>query len=410
MQLEQIHIEDLKEYARNARTHSEEQVQQIARSITEYGFTNPVLIDENNEIIAGHGRTAAARILGLEQVPAIRLTGLSEVQKKSLRISDNQLALNAGWDDEMLRIELEEIQAQDFDLSLVGFSLEELDEILNPPIPTDEVESEDGEVVEPPAEPVTRQGDIWFLGEHRLLCGDSTQIESLAVLLGSEQADMYLTDPPYNVDYTGGTKEQLTIQNDSMPDGEFRRFLFDAFSAADHSLRPGGSFYIWHADSEGYNFRGACRDVGWNVRQCLIWAKNTIVMGRQDYQWRHEPCLYGWKDGAAHSWHSDRKQTTVLEFNKPLRNGEHPTMKPVDLFSYLIGNSTRQGDIVLDTFAGSGATVIACENLDRKARVIELDPAYCDVIIQRWQDLTGLDAVRSDGKTFLECQNNHIIR
>lgn len=410
MQLEYIQIDDLKEYARNARTHSDEQVQQIARSITEYGFTNPVLIDENNEIIAGHGRTAAARILGLEEVPAIRLTGLSEVQKKSLRISDNQLALNAGWDDEMLRIELEEIQAQYFDLSLVGFSLEELDEILNPPISTDEVESEDGEFVEPPSEPVTRQGDLWFLGEHRLLCGDSTQIESLAVLLGSEQADMYLTDPPYNVDYTGGTKEQLTIQNDSMPDGEFRRFLFDAFSAADHSLRPGGSFYIWHADSEGYNFRGACRDVGWNVRQCLIWAKNTMVMGRQDYQWRHEPCLYGWKDGAAHSWHSDRKQTTVLEFNKPLRNGEHPTMKPVDLFSYLIGNSTRQGDIVLDTFAGSGTTVISCENLDRKARVIELDPAYCDVIIQRWQDLTGLDAVRSDGKTFLECQNNHIIR
>lgn len=410
MQLEQIPIEELKEYARNARTHSDEQVQQIARSITEYGFTNPVLIDEDNEIIAGHGRTAAARILGLEQVPAIRLTGLSEAQKKSLRIADNQLALNAGWDDELLRIELEEIQALDFDLGLVGFSIEELDEILNPPTSTDEVDSEDGEVTEPPEDPVTRQGDLWFLGEHRLLCGDSTQIEAHAVLLGSDKADMYLTDPPYNVDYTGGTKEQLTIQNDSMPDGEFRRFLFDAFSAADHSLRPGGSFYVWHADSEGYNFRGACRDVGWVVRQCLIWAKNTMVMGRQDYQWRHEPCLYGWKDGASHSWHSDRKQTTVLEFKKPLRNGEHPTMKPVDLFAYLIGNSTRKGDIVLDTFAGSGTTVIACENLDRKARVIELDPAYCDVIVQRWQDLTGLDAVRSDGKTFLECQNNHIIR
>lgn len=400
MQLEEIRLDDLIAYARNARTHSEEQVQQIARSITEYGFTNPVLIDENNEIIAGHGRTAAARLLGMETVPAIRLDGLSEVQKKALRIADNQLALNAGWDDEMLRFELEEIQALDFDMDLIGFSLDELDDILNPPTDTNEMECEDGEVVEPPKEPVTRPGDLWLMGEHRLLCGDSTNPETFEILLEGEQADLYLTDPPYNVAYEGGTKEKLTIQNDSMEDGAFRQFLEDAFAGADTVLKPGGSFYIWHADSEGYNFRGACREVGWPVRQCLIWAKNAMVMGRQDYQWRHEPCLYGWKEGAAHSWYSDRSQTTVLEFNKPLRNGEHPTMKPVELFAYLIDNSSRPGEIVLDSFAGSGTTVVACENLGRRAYVVELDPAYCDVIVQRWQEMTGERATRSDGTFF----------
>ncbi len=209
-----------------------------------------------------------------------------------------------------------------------------------------------------------------------------------------------LTDPPYNVAYTGKTKDALMIENDRLEDSNFREFLRKAFKAADMVTQPGAAFYIWHADSEGFNFRGACRDVGWTVRECLIWAKNTMVLGRQDYQWKHEPCLYGWKEGAAHNWYSDRRQTTVLEFDKPSRNAEHPTMKPVELFAYLVRNSTKEGDIVLDSFGGSGTTIIACENLKRRACVMELSPAYCDVIIRRWQDVTGLKAVREDGVEF----------
>lgn len=215
---------------------------------------------------------------------------------------------------------------------------------------------------------------------------------------GGVLADLWLTDPPYNVAYQGKTKDALTIQNDEMDDESFRRFLVSAYSAADSVLKEGATFYIWHADSEGFNFRGACRDVGWKVRECLIWSKNTFVLGRQDYQWQHEPCLYGWKDGAAHNWYSDRSQTTILEFDRPNRNAEHPTMKPVGLFQYLIGNSTKRGDIVLDSFGGSGTTLIACEHSGRSARIIELDPCYCDVIIERWQNLTGQRAVRESDK------------
>ena len=215
---------------------------------------------------------------------------------------------------------------------------------------------------------------------------------------GGVLADLWLTDPPYNVAYQGKTKDALTIQHDEMDDESFRRFLVSAYGAADSVLKEGAAFYIWHADSEGFNFRGACRDVGWKVRECLIWSKNTFVLGRQDYQWQHEPCLYGWKDGAAHSWYSDRSQTTILEFDRPNRNAEHPTMKPVGLFQYLIGNSTKPGDIVLDSFGGSGTTLIACEQTGRSARIIELDPCYCDVIIERWQNLTGQRAVRESDK------------
>jgi site-specific DNA-methyltransferase (adenine-specific) len=220
--------------------------------------------------------------------------------------------------------------------------------------------------------------------------------------MGGGRVNLYLTDPPYNVAYTGKTADALTIQNDKMDDESFRTFLHKAFKAADMVLLPGGVFYVWHADLEGFNFRGACRDVGWTVRECLIWSKNSMVLGRQDYQWKHEPCLYGWKEGAAHAWYSDRSQTTVLEFDKPVRNAAHPTMKPVDLFAYLIQNSSKEGDIVLDSFGGSGTTIIACEGLKRQACVMELDPAYCDVIIRRWQDATGQKAVREDGKTFDE--------
>lgn len=366
------------------------------QSIQEFGFTNPVLIDENNVLIAGHGRTCAARTMGMTEVPAIRLTGLSETQRKALRIADNQLALNAGWDEELLKIELSELQDVDFDLDLLGFDMSELDDLLQGL--GLEPESEQYREVEEDEPPTTnvmtrcKRGDIWQLGKHRLMCGDSTSVADVKRLMNGQLADMFLTDPPYNVDYEGGTG--LKIQNDNMEDAQFRQFLIDAFGAADSVMKQGAVFYIWHADSEGYNFRGACHNVGWRVRQCLIWNKNSLVLGRQDYQWKHEPCLYGWKDGTAHLWNSDRKQTTVIDYDKPTRNADHPTMKPVGLFDYQIQNSTNVNDIVLDLFAGSGTTMAACEQNGRTAYMMELDEHYCDVIIQRWEDLTGNTAKR----------------
>jgi site-specific DNA-methyltransferase (adenine-specific) len=393
LRVEHLAISKLKEYSRNTRTHSAEQIAQVAASIKEFGFTNPVLIDENNEIIAGHGRTAAARSLGMDTVPVIRLKGLTETQIRALRIADNKLALNAGWDYDLLSQELTEIKLDDFNLDIIGFSLEELDEILNADIGTEETERDPEEDIppEPPAEPITKPGDIWQLGEHYLICGDSTNPDTVKALMQGEQANLWLTDPPYNVDYEG--QSGMKIQNDSMQDLAFRDFLRKAYKASVDVLAPGGAFYIWHADSEGFNFRGAARDVGLQVRQCLIWNKSSLVLGRQDYQWKHEPCLYGWKDGAAHNWYNDRSQTTVLDFDKPKSNNLHPTMKPVALFEYLIENSTAPGDIVLDTFGGSGTTLIACENLGRRCYMCELDPIYASVIIQRYEEHTGDKAV-----------------
>jgi site-specific DNA-methyltransferase (adenine-specific) len=393
LRVEHLAISKLKEYNRNTRTHSAEQIAQVAASIKEFGFTNPVLIDENNEIIAGHGRTAAARSLGMDTVPVIRLKGLTETQIRALRIADNKLALNAGWDYDLLNQELTDIKLDDFNLDIIGFSLEELDEILNADIGAEEEERDPGEDIppEPPAEPITQPGDIWQLGKHYLICGDSTDPDTVKSLMQGEQANLWLTDPPYNVDYEG--QSGMKIQNDSMQDLAFRDFLRKAYKASVDVLAPGGAFYIWHADSEGFNFRGAARDVGLQVRQCLIWNKSSLVLGRQDYQWKHEPCLYGWKDGAAHNWYNDRSQTTVLDFDKPKSNNLHPTMKPVALFEYLIENSTAPGDIVLDTFGGSGTTLIACENLGRRCYMCELDPIYASVIIQRYEEHTGDKAV-----------------
>jgi site-specific DNA-methyltransferase (adenine-specific) len=274
---------------------------------------------------------------------------------------------------------------------------------------TTEGETDPDEVSDPPVDPVTVLGDVWVMGKHRLLCGDSTSIDDLHKLCGEQDVDMWLTDPPYNVAIQGGNHADpnrtngLKIQNDQMSDGDFRQFLVDAYTAADAVMKQGAVFYIWHADSEGYNFRGAAQDAGWKVRQCLIWKKSSIVMGRQDYHWKHEPCLYGWKEGAGHLWATDRKQTTILEFDRPSRNGEHPTMKPVALFEYQMLNNTKGGDIVLDSFGGSGTTMIAAEKNGRVARLMELDPKYCDVIVTRWQDFTGKQAIHeASGKTFDE--------
>ncbi|MFC0178990.1 site-specific DNA-methyltransferase [Thorsellia kenyensis] len=397
--IKKININELMPYAKNSRTHSEEQIKQIAKSIEEFGFTNPILTDGQNGIIAGHGRVLAAKQLGITEVPVIELSHLSDEQKRAYIIADNQLALKAGWDHDLLKAELLDLKLMNFDISLIGFSDDELGLLLF----EDELETA-GEDTEPESIQetyVSERGDVWIMGPHRLMCGDSTSLDDMASLMNNELADLWLTAPPYNVAYEGGTPEALTIMNDSMSDSDFRQFLVDCYTAADSAMKPGSSFYIWHADSEGYNFRGSAVDIGWKVRQCLIWNKNSMVMGRQDYHWKHEPCLYGWKEGASHNWYSDRKQTTVIEFDKPLRNGEHPTMKPVGLFEYQINNSSKKGDIILDSFGGSGTTLIACENLKRKARLMELDERYCDVIVKRWQTHKGKQAVlESSSKTY----------
>jgi len=394
IKIAQVSVQSLIPYARNSRKHSDEQVAQIAASIKEFGWTNPILVDGENGIIAGHGRLAAARKLGLEEVPVIELAHLTEIQKRALIIADNKLALNADWDNEMLALELEELQLEGFDLALTGFDEDELNKLM--PVEVEGLTDEDA-VPDVPEEPITKPGDIYLLGKHRLMCGDSCSTNDMEKLCDGQLVDIWLTDPPYNVAYEGGTKEKLTIKNDSMADDQFRQFLRDAYVTADLVMKPGAVFYIWHADSEGYNFRGAAQDAGWKVRQCLIWKKSSLVMGRQDYHWRHEPCLYGWKEGASHLWAADRKQTTILEFDKPSRNGEHPTMKPVALFEYQLLNNTKGGDIVLDSFGGSGTTLLAAEKHGRYARIMELDPKYCDVIVKRWEEFTGKKAELLNG-------------
>jgi site-specific DNA-methyltransferase (adenine-specific) len=389
--LEWRSVSTLIPYARNSRTHSDEQIAQIAASIKEFGWTNPILIDGDNGIIAGHGRLSAARKLGHEEVPVIELKDLTETQRKAYIIADNRLALNAGWDNEMLTIELNDLLADGFALEMLGFDPKELSALLEPEV-VEGLTDEDA-VPDIPDEPKTKLGDIYQLGNHRLMCGDSTSVDAVTKLTSGGGVDMLLTDPPYNVAYEGKTKDALKIKNDNMENDQFRQFLRDAFVTADLVMKAGAVFYIWHADSEGFNFRGACTDAGWKVRQCLIWKKSSMVMGRQDYHWKHEPCLYGWKDGAGHLWAADRKQTTILEFDKPSRSGEHPTMKPVALFEYQMLNNTKGGDIVLDLFGGSGTTLLAAEKHGRHARLMELDPKYCDVIVKRWEDFTGKKAM-----------------
>jgi DNA modification methylase len=389
--LELIAIDKLIPYANNARTHSDEQIKKIQASLREFGFVNPVLIDKDCGIIAGHGRVEAAKREGMTEVPCVWVEHLTEAQKKAYILADNRLALDAGWDMEVLKVELAGLQDIDFNIDLTGFNSEELSDIFG----EEELEAvEDDYEVELPEEPKTKLGDIYQLGRHRLICGDSTDPKVIHKLMDGARVDLFLTDPPYNVDYEGKTKDRLKIKNDTMADDDFRQFLRDAFLAADDVMKGGAVFYIWHADLEGYNFRGACHDIGWEVRQCLVWNKNSMVMGRQDYHWKHEPCLYGWKSGAGHLWSSDRKQTTILNFDRPSKSENHPTMKPVKLFDYQIQNNTKSEDIVLDTFAGSGTTVIACEQNGRTAYCCELDPKFCDVIIDRWETLTGEKAVK----------------
>lgn len=395
MELEIVYLDphELTPYENNTRKHTPDDIEQIKESIQADGFNDPIGIwGEKNLIVEGHGRQMAALEMGLDKVPCIRLDHLTETQRRDYAIRHNRTAELSGWDFGKLEEEISALEIEGVDLSGLKF---ELDGLTGGGIAESNIVED--EPPEPPEAPIAKRGDIWQLGRHRLMCGDSTMIADVQRLMDGQLADLLLTDPPYNVDYEGKTKDKLKIENDKQNDENFRQFLTDAFIAANNVMKPGAVFYIWHADSEGYNFRGACKDAGWTVRQCLIWNKNAMVMGRQDYQWKHEPCLYGWKDGAGHLWASDRKQTTVIDYEKPQRNDIHPTMKPVGLFDYQIKNNTKGGDIVLDLFGGSGTAIIACEQDGRTCYTMELDPRYVDAIVKRWENLTGEKAVLLNG-------------
>ena len=384
-----IDIADLVPYDRNPRKN-DLAVADVAESMEQVGYITPIVIDENRLILAGETRCKALKKRGVKRDKVLQVLGLTEEQKKKYRLLDNKVGEIAEWDLDLLAGELEAVDFDGFDF---GF-----DDLL---ADLSDGEGEEAQAVddnydpELPEEPKSKRGDIWQLGRHRLMCGDSTDITDIVKLMGEKLADLLLTDPPYNVNYEGGTG--LTIQNDNMEDAAFRQFLQDAFKCADAVMKPGAVFYIWHADSEGFNFRGACHDIGWQVRQCLIWNKNALVLGRQDYQWKHEPCLYGWKGGASHIWLGDRSQTTVLDYDKPSKSDIHPTMKPIPLFDYQIRNSCPNGGIVLDLFNGSGTTIMACEQNGRCAYCCELDPKYVDAAIERWEHFTGEKAVLVDG-------------
>jgi DNA modification methylase len=421
-------VSALKPYEKNARTHSAEQVEQLTRSIREFGFTNPLLVDETDRIIAGHGRLQAALALGMSEVPVITLTGLSEPQRRALILADNKIALNSGWDLKLLTEELAELKLEGYDLTLTGFSLEEIDGMT--PVLVDEKDPDDAPDL--PKEPKTKPGDVYVLGPHRLVCGDSTSMENIDRLMQGALADVCWTDPPYNVAYE--TKAGK-IANDDLDDGEFRDFLSGAYGCAFAVMKPGAAIYVAHADTEGLNFRATFRAAGFKLSGCLIWRKDSLVLGRSDYQWQHEPILYGWKPGSRHRWYGGRKLTTMIDLNqdrmpfkrrddgkyeirigdavmvidgsatieelvpsvinepKPKRSDGHPTMKPVALIERMLRNSARPGDLVLDLFGGSGSTLMAAERLGMCARLSELDPGYCDVIVARWEAYTGRKAV-----------------
>lgn len=383
MKLQKTDINSIIPYENNPR-HNDKAVDAVAESIKQCEYVSPIIVDENMVVLAGHTRLKALKKLNYKQCEVVIKEGLSEEQKRKYRVLDNKTNEFADWDVDALLKELDGLNFEGFDFNFP--------DVIDPA----DIIEDDIPTIDDQQPIVTTKGDIWQLGRHRLMCGDSTKCDDVQKLMNGTKADLLITDPPYNVNYTGKTKESLKIQNDSMSDRNFRAFLKDAFLCADAAMKPGAVFYIWHADLEGYNFRGACRDVGWQVRECLVWVKNTFVLGRQDYQWKHEPCLYGWKEGT-HLWASDRKQTTVLNFDRPNRNDMHPTMKPVKLFDYQIQNNTKGGDIVLDLFAGSGTTVAACEQNGRTAYLMELDPRYCDVIVRRWETLSGKKAVLIKG-------------
>ena len=381
---EKVNIDKLVPYARNARTHSKEQILQLRASLREFGFVNPVIVDKDLNIIAGHGRILAAKEEGITEVPCVFAEHLTEAQKRAYIIADNRLAMNAGWDMEMLSVEISELQGVDFDLSVLGFDEAELSKLMGD---IEDVKDDDFDVDEELKKPaVTKVGDLWLLGNHRLICGDSTKIDTFTVLMDGKKANLFVTDPPYNVNYEGSAGK---LKNDNMADEAFYTFLLSAFKNMEAVMTKDASIYVFHADTEGLNFRKAFSDAGFYLSGTCIWKKQSLVLGRSPYQWQHEPVLFGWKKAGKHNWYSDRKQTTIWEFEKPKKNADHPTMKPVPLIAYPILNSSMVNSIVLDPFGGSGSTLVACEQTERICYTIELDEKYCDVIVKRYVEQVG---------------------
>ena len=393
-----VAAEKLIPYDGNARTHSAEQVAQVAASICEFGWTNPILVRPDHVIIAGHARLLAAQSLGMTEVPVIELDGLSETQCRALVIADNRLALNAGWDDEMLQTEIAALQQENFDVGLLGFEDEELAILL---AAEEFAGREEDAVPDPPRVAVTRPGDLWLLGMHRLLCGDATILDDVHKLMRNDRADLVFTDPPYNVDYEGYSDDRLTIEGDRMSAEQFQTFLNDSFRCYRAVVKAESSLYVCHASSWQREFQTALEEAGFRIRCQIIWAKNTFAWGFGRYKFQHEPIFYGHVDGQRDAWYGDKSQSTLWEVDKPSANRLHPTMKPVELVERALENSSHRGDIVLDLFGGAGSTLLACERRRRKARLMELDPRYADVIVRRWEDYTGKNAtLDSDGYTF----------
>lgn len=386
-----IEIDKLVPYQNNARTHSKEQILKLRSSLREFGFVNPVLIDKDFNIIAGHGRVAAAKAEGMAEVPCVMVEHLTEAQKKAYILADNRLALDAGWDNELLALEFESLKGLNFDLNLTGFDAAEIDELFSN-IHDKDISDDDFDLDAALTEdPISKSGDIWLLGRHRLICGDSTLAETYEKLMEGKKANLCVTDPPYNVNYTAGKENERVIKNDNMEDKNFYEFLLAAFKNIYHNLEDGGAAYIFHADTEGLNFRKSFKDAGFKLSGVCQWVKQSLVLGRSDYQWQHEPVLYGWKPTGKHRWYSDRKQTTVWNFDRPNKSEFHPTMKPIPLVAYPIQNSSMSNCIVLEPFAGSGSTLIACEQIGRICNAIELDEKYVDVIVKRYIEYVGSD-------------------
>ena len=393
---EKVDIDRLIPYARNARTHSKEQILQLRSSLREFGFVNPIIVDKDLNIIAGHGRVLAAKAEGLLEVPCVFAEHLTDAQKRAYILADNRLALNAGWDEELLALEFGELKDHGFDLELTGFGLDEIEKLF----------AADGKVVQDDFDLTAAleqaafvlPGDVWTLGRHRLICGDATHADTVKKLMDGRKANLVLTDPPYNVGFESSSG--LKIKNDSQKSEQFYNFLLSAFRSVADNLESGGSAYIFHADTEGENFRRAFREAGFHLSGTCIWVKDSFVMGRSPYQWQHEPILYGWLKTGAHKWYAGRREATIWNFAKPKKNNDHPTSKPLDLLAYPIKNSSQANGIVLDTFGGSGSTLIACEQADRICNMLELDEKYASVILRRYAEF------KQNGGEDITCERN----
>lgn len=385
-EMQLISIDKLVPYVNNARTHSAEQILKLRSSLREFGFVNPIIIDREFNVIAGHGRLMAAKEEGIEEVPCVFVDYLTDAQKKAYILADNRMAMDAGWDEELLKIEMEELQNLGYDLEFTGFDEKELADLFG--VDDKEVKEDEFDLTAALEKAsFVERGDVWFVGKHKLMCGDATSSEDVAKLMEDKKANLILTDPPYNVAFK--SSDGLTIQNDSMDNNDFYEFLYLAFkNMADH-LENGGAAYVFHADTEGLNFRKAFIDAGFHLAGCCIWVKDSLVLGRSDYQWQHEPVLYGFLQNGKHPWYSDRKQTTIWNFDKPKKNSNHPTSKPLDLLAYPINNSTQANAIVIDTFGGSGSTLMACEQMNRICYTMELDEKYASVILRRYVEDTN---------------------